>query len=90
MTAKGSPCGPAHMDGSLIEIGFAVSNNVANKVLITSCLDGKSYQSLWSRHVVPKVIDQRNFYGDMPYFADDALYDFQLEVYKYYTRAMQR
>ena len=26
----------------------------------------------------------------MPYFSDDGLYDFQLEVYKYYTKDMQR
>ena len=43
---KGVPCGPAASagsdagsgEGTLIEIGFAVSNNLPNKVLITSCL----------------------------------------------------
>ena len=85
-TQKG--CGRENRD-LLIEIGFAVSNHLS-KVLITACLDRTTYQSLWSRHVVPKVIDQRNFYGDMPYFSDDGLYDFQLEVYKYYTKDMQR
>ena len=61
---KGVPCGPAASagsdagsgEGTLIEIGFAVSNNLPNKVLITSCLDPTTYQSLWSRHVVPKVL----------------------------------
>lgn len=89
MEKKGVTCGPGDR-GTLIEIGFAVSNNLPNKVLITSCLDPTTYQSLWSRHVVPKVIEQRNFYGDMPYFSDDLLYDFQLEVYNYYTKNMQR
>ena len=53
-------------------------------------LDPTTYQSLWSRHVVPKVIEQRNFYGDMPYFSEDELYDFQLDVNTYYTKNMQR
>jgi len=48
------------------------------------------YQSLWSRHVVPSVIDTRDYGVDMPYFSDDGLYDFQLEVYNYYTKNMQR
>ena len=34
---KGVTCGPGDR-GTLIEIGFAVSNNLPNKVLITSCL----------------------------------------------------
>ena len=34
---KGVTCGPGNR-GTLIEIGFAVSNNLPNKVLITSCL----------------------------------------------------
>jgi len=78
-------------DGSatLIDIGFPVSPDTT-KALITSCLEKTRYQSLWSRHVVPKVIDQRNPGGDMPYFSDDGLYDFQLEVYEYYTKNMQR
>lgn len=87
---SGVSCSSASNSTELIEIGFAVGNNFSNKVLITSCLDQRTYQSLWSRHEVPKVIDQRNYYGDMPYFSDDGLYDFQLEVYKYYTKDMQR
>jgi len=86
---EGESCGPDNI-GKVIEIGFAVSENNPNNVLITSCLDPTTYQTFWSRHVVPKEIDQRNFHGDMPYFSDDGLYDFQLEVYLYYTKNMQR
>ena len=91
VTDTGKPCGPADSsDTSLIEIGFAVSSEMSNKVLFTSCLNKVTYQSLWSKHVVPSVIDQRTYYGKMPYFSDDGLYDFQLEVYNYYTKNMQR
>lgn len=37
-------------------------------------LDPTTYQSLWSRHMLQKVIDQRNHAGDMPYFSEDELY----------------
>ena len=53
-------------------------------------LDPTTYQSLWSRHMLQKVIDQRNHAGDMPYFSEDELYDFQLDVNTYYTKNMQR
>lgn len=73
----------------MIEIGFPITIS-ATKVLITTCLDTTTYQSLWARHVVPKQIAQRNTYGNMPYFSDDGLYhDFQVEVYNYYTKIMQ-
>ena len=80
---KGS-CGPNN-EATLIEINFAVSQSLS-KVLIASCLDMTTYQSLWSRHVIPKQIDQRNPGGKMPYFSDDGLYGFILETYVYYTR----
>ena len=80
---KGS-CGPNN-EAVVIEISFAVSQS-SNKVLIASCLDMTTYQSLWSRHVIPKQIDQRNTGGNMPYFTDDGLYGFLWETYTYYTK----
>ena len=47
-------------------------------------LDPTTYQSFWSRHMLQKVIDQKNHAGDMPYFSEDELYDFQLDVNTYY------
>jgi len=84
---KGS-CGPNN-ESTLIEISFAVSQS-SSKVLIASCLEMTTYQSLWSRHVIPKQIDQRNPGGNMPYFLDDGLYDFSMETYMYYTKDLQR
>jgi len=84
---KGS-CGPNN-EAVVIEISFAVSQS-SNKVLIASCLDMTTYQSLWSRHVIPKQIDQRNTGGNMPYFTDDGLYGFLWETYTYYTKNIQR
>ena len=69
----------------MIEISFAVSQS-SSKGLIASCLEMTTYQSLWSRHVIPKQIDQRNPGGNMPYFLDDGLYDFSMETYMYYTK----
>ena len=40
--------------------------------------------------MLQKVIDQKNHAGDMPYFSEDELYDFQLDVNTYYTKNMQR
>ena len=81
--SKGS-CGPNN-ESKLIEISFAVSQS-SSKGLIASCLEMTTYQSLWSRHVIPKQIDQRNPGGNMPYFLDDGLYDFSMETYMYYTK----
>lgn len=78
-------CGP-HGESSEIAITFETMPGQFLEVF-RSCLNKKTAQSIWSRHIVHSTINQRQYGASMPYFSPDTFYEF--DVFRSYTKVSQ-